>query len=87
MAPADYDSKGSFLLRRTNDQVLLPHDVNIVALQHGFIHGFVAGPEGARGLDITTRVRDKQPNLSVDVDERPADAARALYEGRWVRPS
>ena len=83
--PADFDATGRFLLRRTNDQILRPHDVNLVPLQHGYIHGFLAGPEGARGLDITTRVRDRQPNLSVEIDQRAADEARALFEGRWIR--
>lgn len=83
--PPDYDGTGTFLLRRVHDQILRPHDVNLVPLQHGFIHGFVAGPDGARGLDITTRVRDRQPNLSVDIDTQPVDAARALFEGRWIR--
>ncbi len=81
----DYEGDGRFLLRRTNDQILRPHDVNVVALRHGFIHGFVAGQEGARGLDITTRVRAKQPNLSVDIGGQPVDAARALFHGRWIR--
>ena len=85
VAAPDYAATGRFLLRRTNDQILRPHDVNLVPLQHGFIHGFVAGPDGARGLDITTRVRERQPNLSVAIDERPADADRALFEASWLR--
>lgn len=85
--PADYEATGRFLLRRTTDQVLRPHDVNLVPLHHGFIHGFVAGAEGARGLDITTRVTGKQPNISVEITREPVDQARALFEGRWVRAS
>lgn len=83
----DYAERGTFLVRRTVDQVLLPHSVNLVPLQHGFIHGFVAGPHGARGLDITTRVKDKLPNFSVDIAGEPTDAARALFEARWIVPS
>jgi hypothetical protein len=80
----DYETAARFTLRRVHDQMLRPHDVNLVPLSHGFIHGFVAGPDGARGLDITTRVRDKQPNLSVEIG-KALDADRALYEGRWLR--
>lgn len=83
----DYAERGTFLVRRTVDQVLLPHSVNLVPLRHGFIHGFVAGPQGARGLDITTRVKDKLPNFSVDIAAEPTDAARALFEARWIAPS
>lgn len=87
VGPPDYAQRGTFLVRRTVDQVLLPHSVNLVPLQHGFIHGFVAGPQGARGLDITTRVKDKLPNFSVDIAPEPTDAARALFEARWIVPS
>ncbi|MBK8096283.1 MAG: twin-arginine translocation signal domain-containing protein [Planctomycetes bacterium] len=87
VAPADYAATTSFLLRRTNDQMLRRHDINLVPLHHGFIHGFVAGAEGARGLDITTRVRPKQPNFSVAIGAEPRDPARALFEGSWVRGS
>jgi hypothetical protein len=80
----DFAASGTFHLRRVHDQILRPHGVNLVPLQHGFIHGFVAGPEGARGLDITTRVRAKQPNLSVAIGDA-IDADRAIYEGRWIR--
>ncbi|MBL8767395.1 MAG: hypothetical protein JNL94_08530 [Planctomycetes bacterium] len=83
----DYAERGTFLVRRTVDQVLLPHAVNLVPLRHGFIHGFVAGPHGARGLDITTRVKDKLPNFTVDIAAEPTDARSALYEARWIAPS
>jgi hypothetical protein len=80
----DYAATGTFQLRRVHEQILRPHDVNLVPLHHGFIHGFVAGPEGARGLDITTRVRPKQPNVSVEIGDA-VDLARGIFEGRWVR--
>jgi hypothetical protein len=82
--PPDYAATGTFHLRRVHQQLLRPHDVNLVPLHHGFIHGFVAGPEGARGLDITTRVRPKQPNVSVEIGDA-VDLARGIFEGRWVR--
>lgn len=82
----DYAERGTFLVRRTIDQVLRPRDINLVPLCHGFIHGFVAGPQGARGLDITTRVKDKLPNYGVDIAATQSDAGAALYEARWVAP-
>ncbi|MGQ0551827.1 MAG: hypothetical protein ACT4PU_01240 [Planctomycetota bacterium] len=80
---ADYEATGTFVVRRTQDQILRPHDINLVPLSHGFIHGFVAGPEGARGLDVTTRVHSRQPNFGVELGET-VDAARALFEARWI---
>ncbi|MFP4004781.1 MAG: hypothetical protein ACLFV8_13470, partial [Alphaproteobacteria bacterium] len=56
----DYDFGQIVRLRMTNDQLLLPRKVNLVSLAHNYIHGFEAGPEGARGLDITTRIEPKQ---------------------------
>ena len=79
----DYAATGSFAVRRTQDQVLRVHDINIVPLSHGSVHGFVAGPDGARGLDITTRVKDKQPGLGMELGAT-LDAARALFEARWI---
>ena len=52
--PLDVTAEGPVELRRTTDQLLGPRRVNLVPLSHGFCHGFEAGSEGARGLDITT---------------------------------
>ena len=80
----DFGSEEPILLRRTNDQVLLPGRINLVPLSHGFVHGFRAGPAGARGLDITTRLRDRQPTPYLDVEAEPTDAAAAVFRGHWT---
>jgi len=78
----DFDTREAFTVRRVNDQVLLPGGLNLVSLEHGYVHGFEAGPAGARGLDITTRIRPKRTTPTLLVG--PArDAARCLFEGRW----
>jgi hypothetical protein len=64
------------------DQVLTPGNVNLVNLEHGYVHGFVAGPEGARGLDLTTRIKPKRSTPSLVVGAA-AEAARAVFEARW----
>jgi hypothetical protein len=79
----DFDCTASFQVRKIHEQILRPGEINIVPLSHGYVHGFVAGPSGARGLDITTRIRDKRPTPSLEVSPRPLDAARGLYEGTW----
>ena len=79
----DFDAKEAFRVRRTNDQVLLPGAFNPLNLEHGYVHGFTAGPEGARGLDITTRIRPKRSTPTLVVSPQPMDERRAIFEGRW----
>jgi len=86
VGPSDFDTKESFVVRRTCDQVLLPGDLNLVSLEHGYVHGFTAGPEGARGLDLTTRIRERRPTPNLVLEGEPVDEARALFRGRWRYP-
>jgi hypothetical protein len=79
----DFTTKEAFPVRRVNDQVLLPGALNLVNLEHAYVHGFEAGPAGARGLDITTRIRPKQPTPTLVLAPEPLDAARRIFEGRW----
>jgi hypothetical protein len=79
----DFDTREAFQVCRTNDQLLTPGDVNLVNLEHGYVHGFTAGPSGARGLDITTIIRAKRPTPTLVVRSEPVDAARALFEAHW----
>lgn len=70
-------------MRRTVDQWLTPGGVNLVNLERNYVHGFVAGPLGARGLDITTRIREKQPSPTLELEPEPVDAATSIWTGRW----
>lgn len=81
----DFDTSEGFVVRRTNDQVLLPGGLNLVSLEHGYVHGFEAGPAGARGLDITTRIRPRRSTPSLLVGAA-RDPARRLFEARWKQP-
>ena len=79
----DFDTQDAFQVRRTTDQVLLAGNVNLLNLDHGYVHGFLAGPEGARGLDITTRIRPKRSTPTLVVGAPVGDVTRALFEARW----
>lgn len=79
----DYGEQGAFRVRRTVDQWLTPGGVNLVNLERNYVHGFVAGPLGARGLDITTRIREKQPSPTLELEPEPVDAATSIWTGRW----
>lgn len=78
----DYTSSEAFEVRRTVTQRLTPGSTNLVSLERNYIHGFRAGPEGARGLDITTRVAEKQPTPYL-VLGAPVAGGDGLVEGHW----
>jgi hypothetical protein len=80
----DYDATGTFRVRRTKEQVLRPGAINLVSLERDYTHGFRAGAGGARGLDITTRIRERQPNLQLELGAK-VDEALGVFEARWKR--
>jgi quercetin dioxygenase-like cupin family protein len=82
----DYEFGGTFTVQQTNDQLLGPGDVNLVSLDRNYIHGFVAGPEGARGLDITTRLKPRPEHSTpfLDIGEQPMDEFLRTYEASWI---
>ncbi|MEQ1892132.1 MAG: hypothetical protein ABL998_06290 [Planctomycetota bacterium] len=79
----DFETKEPFQVRRTNDQVLLPGSMNLLNLEHGYVHGFVAGPQGARGLDITTRIKPKRATPTLLVGKATGAESQRLFEARW----
>jgi len=78
----DYDSTEPFTARRTLTQWLTPGGVNLVNLDRNYMHGFVAGPNGARGLDITTKIREKRSTPNFEL-VRVLDASADTFEARW----
>lgn len=79
----DFAARSTFIVRKCQEQILLPGTINLVPLAHGYCHGFRAGASGARGLDITTRIREKRPSPVLDVSARATDADFALFEASW----
>jgi len=82
--PRDYESKKSFKVRRTVEQLLLPGHVNVVNLDRNYMHGFTAGPAGVRFVDITTRIREKRPTPNLELAGKPLDPLGTLFEASWV---
>lgn len=78
----DWLTKEPFAVRRTVSQWLTHGGINVVNLERNYCHGFTAGPNGARGLDITTRLRPRQDSPSLIVG-RALDDSRARFEGSW----
>lgn len=83
MGERDYDSPKPFQVRRTLSQWLTAGSTNLVNLERNYIHGFRAGTEGARGLDITTRIheRRKTPYLVLG---KQIEGDHGVFEGHWT---
>jgi hypothetical protein len=76
----DWTTKAPFMVRRTVRQTLKDGDVNLVNLERNYMHGFRAGSAGARGLDITTRIKERVDSPVLVVK----DASAERTEGRWA---
>jgi hypothetical protein len=77
----DFATSETFEAVRTKAQILKPADVNLVSLERNYIHGLKAGPDGARGLDITTRIGLRQPTPYLMFEGSIQDAV--AFTGRW----
>lgn len=78
----DYAQDGEIEVVRVQEQVLRPGDVNLVSLDRHYVHGFTAGPAGASGLDITTRIAPKRKTPTLEVGEAK-DARAHTFRARW----
>jgi hypothetical protein len=81
----DWDAKEGFTVRRTVSQWLTPGSVNLVNLERNYMHGFRATTL-SRGLDITTRIRERRETPSLVLGEPVAasepDVLRASWKGQ-----
>lgn len=79
----DFDRPGVFRVRRTVRQVLSRGSVNLVNLERNYVHGTIAGAAGARGLDITTRIRPRRPDVPYLRLERAVPGQDGAFEAVW----
>jgi hypothetical protein len=81
----DFDAKGRFKVRKTQNQVLTPGQVNLVNLDRDYVHGFQAGPRGGRGLDFTTRIKERRPTTPyLNLSKKPVEIEPGIYEASWT---
>ena len=81
----DFDAKGTFKARKTQSQILTPGQVNLVNLERGYIHGFQAGASGGRGLDITTRIKERRETTPyLNLAKKPVEIETGIYEASWT---
>lgn len=81
----DFDAKGTFKARKTQSQILTPGQVNLVNLESGYVHGFQAGARGGRGLDITTRIKERRETTPyLKLGNKPVEIEPGVYEAGWT---
>jgi hypothetical protein len=81
----DFDAKGTFQARKTQSQILTPGQVNLVNLERDYIHGFQASARGGRGLDITTRIKERRETTPyLNLSKKPIEIEPGVYEASWA---
>lgn len=85
-APAfNSGSRKPFHIRETHAQVIGPRRVNTLSPSRDNIHYFEAGPEGARGLDISTMYGGTGDFSFVAFEpNKPTDPERRIFEAVWT---
>ena len=78
----DYDGTQPFQVQLSKEQFLRKGDVNLVSLERHYMHGFTAGSEGARGLDITTRIAPKRKSPVLVLGD-VVDAGQRTFTATW----
>jgi len=79
----DYAAKKSFLIRETRNERMTSGRISTLSPSRDNIHTFSAGKEGARGIDINTMVNKSAPFSFLNMNEKPIDADKGLYEVSW----
>jgi len=75
----------TFEIRETRAGILKPGRTTALTRARDGIHGFVAGPEGARLVDFTVGLTADMETFSyVEVSDEPSDPARRIFEASWL---
>lgn len=81
----DYSFGGTFQVRQTVEQILNPGAINLVSLHRNYIHEITAGPDGARGLDITTRLKPRPDygTAYLSMGKSAANEVERIFDASW----
>jgi hypothetical protein len=80
----DRPPKGErFQIRETQRGILTPGRQSILSRTRDNLHEVVAGPDGARLLDVFTFFSPEARSHDLDFRDKPVDAERRLYEATW----
>jgi predicted metal-dependent enzyme (double-stranded beta helix superfamily) len=78
-------AKGTpFHIQESGDVLLKPGRSSVVARACDNVHHVVAGPAGARLLDVFTFFADSAHSVFMHVDEKPLDADKRIYGASWA---
>ncbi len=77
------DSKSTFAIRQTRDDLILPGRFSTLGRTRENIHDLVAGKEGARVLDVFTFFSTDATSRYLDVDPQPRDAELRIHDASW----
>ena len=84
-APPCTEVGGKFVARETRAGVLAPGRTTALTRARDGIHGFTAGPRGARIVDFTVSLTDDIDTFSyIELADAPADAERRTFDGVWA---
>lgn len=71
-------------VRRTGTQLLQPGRVATLSTTRDNLHRLVAGPKGARALDIFTFFTQPGPSSYLELASEPRDPAWDIQDGTWI---
>jgi len=74
----------SFRIRQTRDDLILPGRFSSLGSTRENVHEVVAGPQGAKLLDVFTYLAPGARSYFMDVDPEPVDAERQIFEAAWA---
>ncbi len=74
----------TFQIRETRDDLILPGRFSMLGRRAENIHELVAGPDGARVLDLFTFYAKGAQSYFVTVDAKARDAERRIYDAAWA---
>lgn len=73
----------TFQIRETRDDLILPGRFSSLGRRRENIHELRAGPGGGRVLDVFTFFGRGATSKIMNVDEKPRDAKRRIYDAAW----
>ena len=81
-APA-YDSKKTFQVRETRDEMMKRGRIGTLSPIRDNIHCFRVGKEGARGIDINTLHGEMSKFSFLNMADKPIDPEKRIFEATW----
>lgn len=81
----DYSSNKTFLIRETRNDILKPGRMSTLTNHRDNIHTFIAGKDGAMGMDVNTILPGNRPFSFLEFSPKPRDPERRIYEAVWKK--